>query len=41
MLSEELKDLAAGFAGAFIDREAETRGADLFVFQNRLRVIKS
>ncbi|KAF1351280.1 hypothetical protein BDV97DRAFT_368925 [Delphinella strobiligena] len=25
---EEAKELMAGFAGAFVDREAETRGAD-------------
>jgi len=27
---EEAKEIAAGFAGAFIDREVETRGADAF-----------
>ncbi|MCJ1473882.1 hypothetical protein MMC13_002537 [Lambiella insularis] len=27
---EEAKEIAAGFAGAFIDREAETRGMDLY-----------
>ena len=25
---DEAKEIAAGFAGAFIDREAETRGLD-------------